>query len=334
MPATVWKILSKNSPGTGSTFGADDWDMPGRYMHDIDFTATDPSSIKTNTSYWDNRLRLWNPASTFSYNFRSQAILANRDVTFPVLTANDEFVMLLATQTPQNKVININQNTLKHSSTNAVGDLLVGNGTQYSRLAMGSTGGHVLSIKNDLTGLEWVAGGAGGGETNTASNVGTAGVGVFKQKSGVDLQFKKLNTASGGLITITDDVANSEVDLKITAGTNGQILTTSSGNATWATPSGSAEMMPDGYSYSGARDGKLIGGSFDGEGQFCGFYEEATRGVAIGGTLSRTRWTSDAVDADLAGWSTWLRMTRRQQTPRFKTKFQVNPSTERVFTGF
>lgn len=56
-----------------------------------------------------------------------------------------------------------------------------------------------------------------GGETNTASNVGTAGVGVFKQKNGADLEFKKINAGSNK-VTITDDTTNSEVDIDIAVG--------------------------------------------------------------------------------------------------------------------
>ena len=56
--------------------------------------------------------------------------------------------------------------------------------------------------------------GTGGGEANTASNVGTAGVGVFKVKSGVDLQFKKINAGSSS-VTITDDTGSDEVDVDV-----------------------------------------------------------------------------------------------------------------------
>lgn len=53
-----------------------------------------------------------------------------------------------------------------------------------------------------------------GGETNTASNVGIVGVGIFKQKTGVDLEFKKLNAGSNK-VTITDDVGNNEIDVDV-----------------------------------------------------------------------------------------------------------------------
>lgn len=52
------------------------------------------------------------------------------------------------------------------------------------------------------------------GEANTASNVGTAGVGVFKQKTGVDLEFKNINAGSSK-ITINDDTGNDEVDIDV-----------------------------------------------------------------------------------------------------------------------
>jgi hypothetical protein len=156
MPATTWKILNKSSPGTSTTFGADDWDMPGRYMNDVDLSATASSTIKTNTSFWDNRLRIWNPAKTFSYRIRGSALLANRDLTLPLLTANDEVAVLMAAQEVQNKTFNVNLNTLRNTS-NTIGQLLVGDGTKYLPLAMSATGGHVLTVKNDLTGLEWAA---------------------------------------------------------------------------------------------------------------------------------------------------------------------------------
>ena len=63
-------------------------------------------------------------------------------------------------------------------------------------------------------GLSTVAGLAGQGEVNTASNIGTAGVGIFDGKVGEDLQFKKLNSGSSK-ITITDDTSNNEVDVDL-----------------------------------------------------------------------------------------------------------------------
>jgi len=55
------------------------------------------------------------------------------------------------------------------------------------------------------------------GEINTASNVGTAGVGLFKQKIAEDLEFKNINAGSSK-VTITDDTGNNEVDVDIVEG--------------------------------------------------------------------------------------------------------------------
>ena len=88
--------------------------------------------------------------------------------------------------------------------------------------ARGRYFGEIVALITDLTamasdtyrwsGTAWVA--TGGGEINTASNVGAAGVGVFKQKNLLDLEFKKLNPSSS-LLTITDDITNSKIDIDI-----------------------------------------------------------------------------------------------------------------------
>ena len=52
----------------------------------------------------------------------------------------------------------------------------------------------------------------GGGEANTGSNVNVGGVGVFKQKTGVDLEFRGVNAASAK-ITVTLDAVNNEIDI-------------------------------------------------------------------------------------------------------------------------
>jgi len=62
-----------------------------------------------------------------------------------------------------------------------------------------------------------------GGEANTASNVGAIGsgtAGVFKQKTGVDLELRRLVQGSGG-ITITENTSDIGIDLANTAVTAG-----------------------------------------------------------------------------------------------------------------
>jgi hypothetical protein len=57
-------------------------------------------------------------------------------------------------------------------------------------------------------------GGSSGGEANTASNVGAAGVGVFKGKVGVNFEFKTINAGSSKII-VSNDTDNNEVDIDV-----------------------------------------------------------------------------------------------------------------------
>lgn len=62
-------------------------------------------------------------------------------------------------------------------------------------------------------GTDLTAGGGEGGEANTASNQG-AGIGVFDEKTGIDLQFRSLVSVNNRLTISLDDV-NDEIDFTI-----------------------------------------------------------------------------------------------------------------------
>jgi hypothetical protein len=91
-------------------------------------------------------------------------------------------------------------------------NILDQSGNSYSGTYLGT-----LSAVNAFLDKCCPSGGGGGGESNTASNVGT-GEGVFKQKLGVDLQFKTLLAGTGVNITSAAD------ELTIDASSVGDML--------------------------------------------------------------------------------------------------------------
>lgn len=76
----------------------------------------------------------------------------------------------------------------------------------------------ILKKLVSLSPVTWTStegsGGGGAGESNTASNVGFGGVGVFLQKTGANLEFKNISAGSNK-VSITDDVVNEEVDIDV-----------------------------------------------------------------------------------------------------------------------
>ena len=123
-----------------------------------------------------SRLKLTNPANTFNYAFVGSAIAAARNITLPLLTANDNMVTEAFTQTLTNKTVNATNNTITDSST-AAGDLLKSDGTKFTRLARG-TASQVLAVNAGGTDLQWTTQ-AGGGDMVLANVQTVTGAKTF-----------------------------------------------------------------------------------------------------------------------------------------------------------
>jgi hypothetical protein len=163
--------------------------------------------------FWDGVLRIKDAANdTRELIIKSPSgLAASRNLTFPVLAVNDTVAALLASQEFFNKTINLSNNII--TDTSAVsGEIMVHNGTKFVRLPAGTS---VQFLRGD--GIWATAPGQGGGEANTMINIGTAGIGVYKQKTGMEFEMKKINGTSG--ITVTDNTTDNQIDLSVdTAG--------------------------------------------------------------------------------------------------------------------
>jgi hypothetical protein len=173
------------------------------------------------------------------------------------------------------------------------GDIVAGDANaQLDLLAVGADGEVLIADSASPLGVKWQAG-AGGGEINTASNVGTAGVGVFKSKVGVDLRFKKINSGSAK-VTITDDTGNDEIDIDVPDATT--------------SAKGAVELATDGENAAGVvvqgNDSRLS------DSRTPTAHSHAASDITSG-TIPTAQLGSGTADdnAVLLGDSTWLRST-------------------------
>ena len=156
-------------------------------------------------------IKMMNPANTFGYVWNTSTISANRNVILPLLTTDDTVVFANATQTLVNKTltsptisamtVNTDSNTIKHSTTNNNGDLLVSTGTKYDRFARG-TADQVFCMNASGTGALWVNRSTVAGGTDELVKVYEAGtqIGTVARKLNFD----------GTTFNVTEDAVNNQ----------------------------------------------------------------------------------------------------------------------------
>ena len=94
------KLTGNTSTGAIGKIGGKIWDWLDKYHNDTDITAgLDPSAggmakINTPTAFRDDRLKLYDSTGNFLYTISTSALAANRQITVPILTANDTVAFL------------------------------------------------------------------------------------------------------------------------------------------------------------------------------------------------------------------------------------------------
>lgn len=226
MSFTDFKEVNISDPGTSTKYGSNDLlDImqilngkvvatrqvrilnPFQFIDHVELKA--PASLPAAPSTATVRYILVDPADNHLKVMKTGGSLIDID-TLVSNTWN-----AAASETLTNKTFSTNLNTLNHSTTNSAGELLVNNGTKFDRKAKGAAL-QILRVNAGATDLEYVdpTSITGGGEVNTVSNIGTAGTGVFKQKTGVNFELKKIHAASANM-SVVDNVANNMIDLDV-----------------------------------------------------------------------------------------------------------------------
>jgi hypothetical protein len=88
----VWKEVTPIYVGDATLFGGDDINKISQLFNGV--LNVDTVDINSNFTFRSGKARLRNPADTFSYIINTGAILADRTLTIPVVTANDTFAVL------------------------------------------------------------------------------------------------------------------------------------------------------------------------------------------------------------------------------------------------
>ena len=104
-----FKVVNNADAGTATKHGGNDADRISHLLNGSDVGIPD---INSSFRYRSGKLQVRNPANSFSYNIVGSALLADRNLSLPLLTADDTLVTLNLAQTLTNKVISGTTNTI------------------------------------------------------------------------------------------------------------------------------------------------------------------------------------------------------------------------------
>src|SRR6266568_6679710 len=95
---TTRRILAIADAGDSTHFGTDDIDFINQLLTATDQSSTAAVDIATTWKWRNAKMQHANPANTFKYIVNGSAITADRNVTYPLLTADDTYLFANASQ--------------------------------------------------------------------------------------------------------------------------------------------------------------------------------------------------------------------------------------------
>lgn len=107
-----WRVVSTVLAGDSAEYAVNDF----KNLFNLMIGGNQSNVIIGSTNKWtfkDNIAQFQNPAGTFEYTIRTSAITADRDLTIPLITANDTFALLGLAQIFNNKTIDAGLNTIQ-----------------------------------------------------------------------------------------------------------------------------------------------------------------------------------------------------------------------------
>jgi hypothetical protein len=162
-----------------------------------------------NNTFRSSRLLITNPANTFNYTFVGSAITADRNITLPLLTANDTLVTAAFAQTLTNKTIDASANTISNITNTEISSsaaiTLSKLATLTASKALVSDGSGVISTSSvTSTELGYVSGVTSAIQTQLDAKVNLTGAQTVSDKD----------------ITVTKRVTNDITTITYSATTN------------------------------------------------------------------------------------------------------------------